>query len=277
MQIAAESNRRFLTTTAPQAAADWDSLLQHQVDLVFAEELQFLLSLRCWQDATRILDAGCGNGYYMARLQEFFPEKEYCGVDISPELVARAASRYPELSVSADNIVSYAPRRRFDIIIMRFLVQHLRDFRAILAAADRLLLPTGRLIVIESDLARSSIFPALPIFTAMLHTFARVSSAHGAIRGRLLSDPHQFVTETDASWSIEGDACLTSPRIGPFTGSRLLAVFQLWIDLCERSGMFAFDFDSARDELRIWAAGSGNFASVALRTMVMTRTSHRAC
>jgi hypothetical protein len=35
MQIAAEANQRFLKTTAPQAAADWDLLLRHQVDLVF--------------------------------------------------------------------------------------------------------------------------------------------------------------------------------------------------------------------------------------------------
>jgi ubiquinone/menaquinone biosynthesis C-methylase UbiE len=273
MQIAAEANRRFLKTAAPQAAADWDSLLKHQVDLVFPQELEFLLSLKAWQDGSRILDAGCGNGYYMSRLQEFFPEKEYCGVDLSPELVARAASRHPALAVSVDNIVSYAPRERFDVVVMRFLVQHLRDFRAILDAADRLLRRGGRLVVIESDLARCSNFPALPIFTEMLLTFARVSAAHGAVKGRLLAAPHQLVAETDPSWSIERDECVTSPRIGPFTGSRLLAVYQLWVDLCERSGMFEFDFNTVRHELQCWADGAANFSSVALRLLVMTRLS----
>ena len=273
MQIAAEANRRFLKTAAPQAAADWDLLLRHQVDLVFPQELEFLLSLKAWREGSHILDAGCGNGYYMSRLQEFFPDKEYCGVDLSPELVARAASRHPTLSVSVDNITTYAPRQRFDVIVMRFLVQHLKDFRAILDAADRLLRPGGRLVIIESDLARCSNFPALPIFTDMLLTFARVSAAHGAVKERLLANPGQFVAASDSNWSIERDECVTSPRIGPFTGGRLLAIYQLWVDLCERSGMFEFDFNTVRDELQSWAAGPANFSSVALRLLVVTRLS----
>jgi predicted TPR repeat methyltransferase len=87
MQLAVEANRRFLSTAAPRAAADWDSLLAYQVDLAFPQELKFLVSLKAWRDATCVLDAGCGNGYYMSRLHEFFPEKRYFGVDISQRLV----------------------------------------------------------------------------------------------------------------------------------------------------------------------------------------------
>ena len=271
MQLAVEANRRFLSTAAPRAAADWDSLLAYQVDLAFPQELKFLVSLKAWRDATSVLDAGCGNGYYVSRLHEFFPEKRYFGVDISPELVAIAARRHPDIGVTLADLNHYAPDRRFDLIVMRFLVQHLKDFGAILDAAARLLTPTGRLLIIESDLAASGHHPGLPAFTEMLHTFARVSGEQGAIKPRLLSNAEKLVRETDPLWSIEHQENIASPHIGPFGGSKLMAVYQLWIDLCERSKMFRFDFDRVRAELEHWAQDPATFSNVALRMIVIKR------
>src|SRR5215470_547020 len=271
MQLAVEANRRFLSTEAPRAAADWDSLLAYQVDLAFPQELKFLASLKAWRDATSVLDAGCGNGYYVSRLHEFFPEKRYFGVDISPELVAIAAGRYRNIAVTLADFTQYTPDRRFDLIVMRFLVQHLKDFGAILDAADRLLTPTGRLLIIESDLAASGHHPELPALTEMLYTFARVSGEQGAIKPRLLTNAEKLVRETDPHWSIECQESIASPHIGPFGGSKLLAVYQLWIDLCERSKMFRFDFDRVRDELENWARDPATFSNVALRMIIIKR------
>ena len=271
MQLAVEANRRFLSTAAPRAAADWDSLLAYQVDLAFPQELKFLVSLRSWRDAASVLDAGCGNGYYVSRLNEFFPEKRYFGVDISPELVAIAARRHPDIAVTLADFTKYAPNRRFDLIVMRFLVQHLKDFGAILHAADRLLTPTGRLLIIESDLAASGHHPDLPALTEMLRTFATVSGEQGAIKPRLLSDAQKLVRESDSFWSVELQESIANPHIGPFGGSKLLAVYQLWIDLCERSNMFRFDFDRVRDELERWSRNPATFSNVALRMILMQR------
>lgn len=271
MQLAVEANQRFLNTTAPQAAADWDSLLAYQVDLAFPQELKFLVSLKAWREATCVLDAGCGNGYYIARVREFFPEKKYFGVDISPELVAIAARRHPDIVVTVSDVIRYAPPARFDLIVMRFLVQHLKDFGAILQAADRLLTSTGRLLIIESDLSASGHHPELPVLTEMLHTFARVSGEQGAIKPRLLTNADKLIRDTDPNWSIEHQECLANPHVGPFDGSKLLAVYQLWVDLCERSNMFRFDFDRVRDELEQWSRDPATFSNVALRMIVMKR------
>jgi SAM-dependent methyltransferase len=271
MQIAVEANERFLNTAAPRAAADWDALLAYQVDLALPQELKFLVSLKAWRDAESVLDVGCGNGYYIARLREFFPEKRYFGVDISPELVAIAAQRHPTIAVTVSDFIAYAPNRRFDLIIMRFLVQHLKDFGAILRAADKLLAPMGRLLIIESDLAASGHHPALPELTDMLLTFARVSGEQGAIKPRLLGNAEQLVRDTDPAWSVEHQESLANPQVGPFDGSKLLAVYQLWIDLCERSNMFRFDFDRVRDELDQWAHDPATFSNVALRMIVLER------
>lgn len=271
MQIAAEANQRFLSTAAPRAASDWDSLLAYQVDLAFPQELKFLVSLKAWWDAACVLDAGCGNGYYLSRLREFFPEKRYFGVDISPELAAIATRRHPDMAVTVGDFTNYAPKRRFDLIIMRFLVQHLKDFGAILNAADRLLTPSGRLLIIESDLAASGHHPELPALTDMLHTFARVSSEQGAIKPRLLTNADKLVRDADPRWSIEHQESIANPHVGPFDGSKLLAVYRLWIDLCESSSMFQFDFDRVRGELEHWAHDPATFSNVALRMIVLKR------
>ena len=269
MQIAVEANRKFLNTAAPRAAADWDQLLAHQVDLVFPQELEFLLSMPAWETAARVLDAGCGNGYFVSRLQAFFPGKQYFGIDISRELIAAAASRYPAIGLAAADIVEFRSRERFDLIVMRFVVQHLKDFGAILDSANRLLRPGGRLLIIESDLANSSQLPEVPVFTNMLLAFAQVSAVQGGIKPRLLADPEHLVAETNPAWCVEQQRIVTSPRVGPFGDSALLAIYLLWVDLCERSRMFAFDFDRVRDELQDWASDAATFSKVALRMIVM--------
>jgi SAM-dependent methyltransferase len=269
MQVAVEANRRFLNTAAPRAAADWDTLLAHQVDLMFPQELEFLLSMPAWQTASRVLDAGCGNGYFMSRLQSHFPAKQYFGVDISRELIAAAASRYPAIALTAGDITDYRSREGFDLIVMRFLVQHLKDFGAVLDAAGRLLRPEGRLLIIESDLESSSHFPAVPVFTEMLLAYARVSAEQGGIKPQLLADADRLVENTNPAWRVAQQRTVTSPRVGPFSGSGLLAIYLLWVDLCERSAMFAVDFSSVRDELEKWAANPATFSNVALRMIVL--------
>jgi hypothetical protein len=52
------------------------------------------------------------------------------------------------------------------------------------------------------------------------------------------------------SWKED---CVTCPQTGPFSNSKFLAIYNLWVDLCEQSGMFEFDFDSVRNELHTWA------------------------
>jgi trans-aconitate methyltransferase len=139
------------------------------------------VSLKAWRDAT------CTRRRLWQWLlhiapPRIFPEKRYSGVDISQELVAIAARRHPDIAVTLADFTQYASDRRFDLIVMRFPVQHLKDFGAVLQAADRLLTPTGRLLIVESDLAASGHHPDLPELTEMLRTFARVSGEQGAIK-----------------------------------------------------------------------------------------------
>ncbi len=272
VSIAAEANRKFLNTSQPRSATDWDALLAHQVDVVFPQELELLLSMKAWQAARRVLDAGCGNGYYLSRVRDFFPDKQYAGVDISPALVAHAGRRCPGAAFAVSDISDYRPGERFDIVVMRFLVQHLKNFAQVLTAADRLLGREGRLLIVESDLANSGHFPDLPTFTEMLQTFADASSATGAIKRKLLANPAALISDTNPAWRMEEDRAITCPHVGPFAGTQLLAIYLLWVELCESSAMFDFDFDVVRDELKDWADNPISSSKIGLRAIVVERS-----
>lgn len=60
--------------------------------LPIAEKLVSLMSEFC-PAAGAILDAGCGEGYYLSHLQQYYPHSELWGIDISKDAVRFAAVR----------------------------------------------------------------------------------------------------------------------------------------------------------------------------------------
>lgn len=268
MNVAVAPNKRFLDTTARQSADDWDQLLAHQVDLLFADELLMLRGLPAWTSARRVIDAGCGNGYYLSRLAAFFPEKEYLGIDISPELTAAAAIHHPELTFETGDFFS-VDAEPADVIVMRFLVQHLKDFGEILRGAECMLRPGGSLIIIESDLSRSEIRPMPPGFLRMLIAYATASASQGGLKGELLTNIGKLIADTNQPWDVTVEHEAHTVRVGPFEDGKLVSVFGKWVDLAERSAMFAFDFDGVRAELCSWSRQSASFVNLSTRMFVL--------
>ena len=51
--------------------------------------------LDLWRDAERVLDVGCGNGFFLNQLADAFPDKEYLGVDVNAGVLALAPPPLP--------------------------------------------------------------------------------------------------------------------------------------------------------------------------------------
>lgn len=64
-----------------------------------------------------ILDVGCGTGDLWQHLQARNFACDYMGVDISPEMVNHARSRFPQIRFETQNILTWQPNRRFDYTI----------------------------------------------------------------------------------------------------------------------------------------------------------------
>lgn len=261
--------RSFLDTSTEIAVDQWDDVLGLQVDLFLPHEVGFLQQLPAWRAARSVLDVGCGNGYYLARLAPFFPEKKYAGLDISAELIAlaRRFRSAPRIRFASGDFFSREPDERVDVILMRFLVQHLTDFDAILDAARANLVSRGTLLIVEPELSRSGNAPHTPLFEDLLRTFERARVEQGTMRGSL--DAMAARGDVDPRWETIADTRLFVPNIGPFTGSKVVAMYRRWIDLCERSGLFDHDFPAAREEIANWAIEPNAFSRIGLRLIAL--------
>ncbi len=76
-----------------------------------------------------VLDAACGDGYWMPDLPG------YVGIDVAPEAIRRAQARHPDRRYAVGD-VRFLPLPAFDLVISRDAMQHLplADVTAILAA-----------------------------------------------------------------------------------------------------------------------------------------------
>jgi ubiquinone/menaquinone biosynthesis C-methylase UbiE len=94
-----------------------------------------------------VLDLGCGDGIFAAKLLE--AGAEVIGVDVSAEAVRRGHARYPELDlrvVEADGPLPFADAS-FDVVWAGEVLTHVVDLAAMLSEVRRVLRPEGRLLV----------------------------------------------------------------------------------------------------------------------------------
>ena len=97
--------------------------------------------------AARTLDLGCGPGAFA----DLFAGDPYVGADLNARYIAHAQTHRPGRFVCGDARRLDLPGSSFDQILIFGLLHHLSDddTRAVLAEAKRLLVPGGRVLVIE--------------------------------------------------------------------------------------------------------------------------------
>ncbi len=96
----------------------------------------------------RVLDAGCGTGYGTAELAAH--AQAAVGIDIAPEAVAYAAAAFPlpnaRFAAASCSALPF-PDRSFDLVTAFEVIEHLGDYRALVAEAARVLAPGGCFVV----------------------------------------------------------------------------------------------------------------------------------
>ena len=94
----------------------------------------------------RALDAACGTGRHAKRLVEL--GHHVVGVDLTPEMLARARSNVPEASFLRGDVRSVpASDAEFDLVVCALALSHLEDPGVGISELARVLRPGGQLVI----------------------------------------------------------------------------------------------------------------------------------
>jgi SAM-dependent methyltransferase len=109
--------------------------------------------------APRLLEVGCGSGYYSEVFAELLPGGvNYTGIDYSDAMIARARAHYPSAAFEvADATRLPYPDNAFDIAFNGVSLMHILDYQAAIREAARV--------------ARFCIFHSVPVFDDYRTTF----------------------------------------------------------------------------------------------------------
>lgn len=101
-----------------------------------------------------VLDIGCSIGRLLNAFKLANPDMEPSdlnGIDIDPN-ANKNAIPYLREGIVIDDFLQYRFENQFDIVTMRFVIEHLLDFRAYVEKAIRILKPGGILFISTPDI-----------------------------------------------------------------------------------------------------------------------------
>jgi SAM-dependent methyltransferase len=99
-----------------------------------------------------VLDLGCGEGYGSNLLAEV--SENVTGVDLSPEAIEHARTRYPRANLSflvGDCRRTRLPEHQFDLVVSFEMIEHIAEHEELLREVQRLLKPGGVFLVSSPD------------------------------------------------------------------------------------------------------------------------------
>ncbi len=127
-----------------------ENLLKAEIDPGFAKRAEFIFQEIEKSKPKKILDAGCGRGFYLHAISLYKFPQEIHGVDTNSIYLAKARELCKDKRVRLKKNSIYDikyPSNFFDFIICSEVLEHLDDDRKALAELKRILKPNGSLII----------------------------------------------------------------------------------------------------------------------------------
>jgi SAM-dependent methyltransferase len=95
----------------------------------------------------RLIDVGCGNGFFGAAVKARYPECETWGVELMADAARQAASRNDRIIQADFESADEIPEAYFDVVTMNDVLEHMPWPEPALANAKRILRSEGRLVL----------------------------------------------------------------------------------------------------------------------------------
>ena len=268
-----ESEKKFETGHRPLLEV-WNEIQRIQTDFCFSQELSVYYMSDFWlHNAQTVLDVGTGNGYYLEKLCQQFPDKSYRGIDISAEFIEIAEKITSSGNIAVEKRDFFDVEGRYDFVIMRLFWQHLPRSRceeALVKMADICREDSSVLIVDACDHLRC-FAPPLPEFQRVIKAYSEQQLQ--ADRDRSIVNAIKQWAEGHDGWSVGCDLSIILPSTIPGYLDCYRRVYELWIDLFEILGELEMDFHPAKSELAEWRTNENAYTQAGLRLLRLDRLS----
>jgi SAM-dependent methyltransferase len=248
----------------------WDRLLELQTELFLPHELAFLFANDDWGSAASVLDVGCGNGHYLRRLGGYCPDKQFTGIDCSGAMIAIAAgtARNQNLRFHKADFYEFKPDQRFDVLLLRLVLQHLQGFERTIERAAELVRPGGSIIILEPEPSAFLMVPGAPSLMGLLAGIEAAARSKGTNRAQLTNLRSRLAQVPE--WRVRAEHRSVLPAISSAQRAKFQEMFLLWIDIIEQAREIVFRFDQARSEIEAWAASDNAYGQIGFQIVAMS-------
>ncbi|MDK8183226.1 class I SAM-dependent methyltransferase [Paenibacillus sp. UMB4589-SE434] len=150
-----------------RSTALFDKMLTFTSSAFFELESSLLLG-QVSSSAQHVLDVGCGNGDYLARYINHFPQAQAIGLDLDPFIIQQAKDRNGEAiafyNCSYENLPVSDP---FDTILARLVIDHISDRTHFWNWLQQRAAINGSILITDINGYGISDSTKLPLFTSM--------------------------------------------------------------------------------------------------------------
>ncbi len=101
------------------------------------------------QVPTKVLDVCCGTGVFYKYITEHAIDVDYTGIELSGNIIERAKELYPGINIIEGDICEVALPDKYDLIVIRGGLHHLKDPKAALDICYSILDKNGALLISE--------------------------------------------------------------------------------------------------------------------------------
>jgi ubiquinone/menaquinone biosynthesis C-methylase UbiE len=236
------------------------ALLAHELDPAFAARAALILRHVQPAGAGRILDVGCGRGFYARAIAALYPQAAVVGVDYSNDYLTAASEHTRGMAVQfarADARSLPFASGEFDAIVCSEVLEHIVEDGAVLIELNRVLRDGGLLLISVPN--RQYPFMWDPLNWVLERVFGTHVPAHiwwlagiWADHVRLYTAPELSGRVRSAGFTLD-NLWLTTPRCLPFAHFLLYGIGKNIIERGFLPSCNRFDQEQGNSRLLRWA------------------------